>query len=196
MVRYTTNGESIQSFECSSFDNIWSSTYRLCPPYFIPSICLSTSGDCTLAQTGYATSVNCRGWMSPHASSNCLGMVKEMWLMCLDPQVCSSLSDYAHSNCEVLWKEAEEHHDAHHSAILSHSCSFLAYLPYHCMPAWRPITTWRTTHTDAPTADIHCLQRNSLAKHGIYTTTSQFLVLLHEYSHSRRFNPQKLASAK
>ena len=40
--------------------------------------------------------------------------------MCLTPQVRSSLSDTDNRNIEVLVKEAEERHDAHQAAALSH----------------------------------------------------------------------------
>ena len=43
--------------------------------------------------------------------------------MCLTPQVRSSLSDTDNRNIEVLVKEAEERHDAHQAAALSHPVS-------------------------------------------------------------------------
>ena len=80
-----------------------------------------------------------------------LDLVKEIWLMCLTIQVCSSLSDTDSRNIEVLVKEAEERHDAHQAAVLSHPVSQNVNLTIALQHGNEP-TASTTTNNDTPTA--------------------------------------------
>ena len=110
-------------------------------------------GDCTPTQTWHNINTLCQ---LPELDATTglpkqLDLVKEIWLMCLTPQVRSSLSDTDNRNIEVLVKEAEERHDAHQAAALSHPVSQNINLTTVRQYGNQP-TASTTTDNDTPTA--------------------------------------------
>ena len=110
-------------------------------------------GDCTQTQAWHNINTLCQ---LPELDATTglptqLDLVKEIWLMCLTPQVRSSLSDTDNRDIEVQVKEAKERHDAHQAAALSHQVSQTINLTT-IRQHGNQLTASTTTNNDTPTA--------------------------------------------